>query len=94
VINGGVEETTELLKEKFDYIFYTGSTAVGRIIRQVSILQTFYAFYGFVIQKFRAKLFSTYILGLNILWPKNIGANALIKCWQNHPSCFNFTNIL
>jgi aldehyde dehydrogenase (NAD+) len=28
-----VEETTELLKEKFDYIFYTGSTAVGRIIR-------------------------------------------------------------
>ena len=32
VVCGGVEETTELLKEKFDYIFYTGSTAVGKII--------------------------------------------------------------
>ena len=29
---GGVPETTELLKERFDYIFYTGSTAVGKII--------------------------------------------------------------
>ena len=36
VVNGGVEETTELLKEKFDYIFYTGSTSVGRIIRQAA----------------------------------------------------------
>ncbi|RZC37202.1 aldehyde dehydrogenase, dimeric NADP-preferring-like [Asbolus verrucosus] len=33
---GGVKETTELLKEKFDYIFYTGSTAVGRIIHQAA----------------------------------------------------------
>ena len=32
VVNGGVKETTELLLEKFDYIFYTGSTAVGKII--------------------------------------------------------------
>lgn len=32
VVNGGVPETTELLKEKFDYIFYTGSTPVGKII--------------------------------------------------------------
>ena len=32
VVNGGVQETTELLKEKFDYIFYTGSTPVGKII--------------------------------------------------------------
>ena len=32
VVNGGVEETTALLKERFDYIFYTGSTTVGRII--------------------------------------------------------------
>ena len=32
VVCGGVPETTELLKEKFDYIFYTGSTQVGRII--------------------------------------------------------------
>lgn len=29
---GGVAETTELLKEKFDHIMYTGSTVVGRII--------------------------------------------------------------
>lgn len=32
VINGGVSETTELLKERFDYILYTGSTGVGKII--------------------------------------------------------------
>ncbi|XP_065206988.1 aldehyde dehydrogenase, dimeric NADP-preferring-like isoform X2 [Planococcus citri] len=30
---GGVNETTELLKQRFDYIFYTGSTAVGKIVR-------------------------------------------------------------
>ncbi|XP_056632697.1 aldehyde dehydrogenase, dimeric NADP-preferring-like [Diorhabda sublineata] len=29
---GAVQETTELLDQKFDYIFFTGSTAVGRII--------------------------------------------------------------
>jgi len=33
VILGGVPETTELLKERFDYIFYTGSTNVGKIVR-------------------------------------------------------------
>jgi len=32
VVQGGVPETTELLKERFDYIFYTGSTNVGKII--------------------------------------------------------------
>jgi len=32
VVEGGVPETTELLKQRFDYIFYTGSTTVGRII--------------------------------------------------------------
>ncbi|MFL1897420.1 aldehyde dehydrogenase [Aquimarina sp. 2-A2] len=32
VIEGGVEETTELLKIKFDKIFFTGSVAVGKII--------------------------------------------------------------
>ena len=32
VICGGVKETTELLKNRFDYIFYTGSTKVGQII--------------------------------------------------------------
>ncbi|XP_063704797.1 aldehyde dehydrogenase, dimeric NADP-preferring-like [Culicoides brevitarsis] len=32
VICGGIPETTDLLKNKFDYIFYTGSTRVGQII--------------------------------------------------------------
>ena len=32
VIMGGVKETTELLKQKFDYIFYTGSGRVGKIV--------------------------------------------------------------
>lgn len=32
MVCGGVEETTELLKLKFDYIFYTGSTRVGQIV--------------------------------------------------------------
>lgn len=32
MVCGGVEETTELLNLKFDYIFYTGSTRVGKIV--------------------------------------------------------------
>ncbi len=32
VFEGGVEETKTLLQEKFDYIFFTGGTAVGKII--------------------------------------------------------------
>lgn len=32
VVEGGVEETTELLRQKFDKIFFTGSTHVGRIV--------------------------------------------------------------
>ncbi|NND62235.1 MAG: aldehyde dehydrogenase [Flavobacteriaceae bacterium] len=32
VVEGGVSETTELLKLKFDKIFFTGSTAVGKIV--------------------------------------------------------------
>ena len=36
VVTGGVEETTNLLKEKFDYIFYTGSTSVGKIIMEAA----------------------------------------------------------
>ncbi|KAB0793510.1 hypothetical protein PPYR_13130 [Photinus pyralis] len=32
VYNGGVPETTELLQERFDYIFFTGSTQVGKIV--------------------------------------------------------------
>ena len=33
---GGVPETTELLKIKFDYIFYTGSGYVGKIVRDAA----------------------------------------------------------
>uniref|UniRef100_A0A914C976 Aldehyde dehydrogenase n=1 Tax=Acrobeloides nanus TaxID=290746 RepID=A0A914C976_9BILA len=32
VVQGGVQETTELLKERFDHIIYTGATTVGRIV--------------------------------------------------------------
>ncbi|VDP19353.1 unnamed protein product [Heligmosomoides polygyrus] len=32
VINGGVPETTELLKERFDHILYTGCPPVGKIV--------------------------------------------------------------
>lgn len=32
VIEGGVAETTQLLKQKFDYLFFTGSTRVGNIV--------------------------------------------------------------
>jgi acyl-CoA reductase-like NAD-dependent aldehyde dehydrogenase len=36
VVLGGIPETTELLKERFDYIFYTGSTVVGKIVREAA----------------------------------------------------------
>ena len=32
VVLGGVEETTQILQERFDHIFYTGSTNVGKIV--------------------------------------------------------------
>ncbi|KAK2537395.1 fatty aldehyde dehydrogenase [Columba guinea] len=32
VVTGGVPETTELLKERFDHILYTGNSAVGKIV--------------------------------------------------------------
>jgi len=32
VVQGGIEETTELLKERFDHIVFTGSTSVARIV--------------------------------------------------------------
>ncbi|VDK53015.1 unnamed protein product [Anisakis simplex] len=32
VVEGGIDETSELLKEQFDYIFYTGCTSVGKVI--------------------------------------------------------------
>lgn len=36
VIEGGVEETQLLLKERFDKIFFTGSTAVGKIVAKAA----------------------------------------------------------
>ena len=33
VILGGVPETTQLLKERFDYILYTGSSNIGKVVR-------------------------------------------------------------
>jgi aldehyde dehydrogenase (NAD+) len=36
VVEGGVDETSELLDQKFDKIFFTGSTRVGRIVYQAA----------------------------------------------------------
>ncbi len=36
VVEGGVEETTEILKLKFDKIFFTGSTKVGKIVYEAA----------------------------------------------------------
>lgn len=36
VVQGGVRETTELLENKFDFILFTGSTRVGRIVHQAA----------------------------------------------------------
>lgn len=36
VVEGGIDETTELLEQRFDKIFFTGSTNVGRIVYQAA----------------------------------------------------------
>ena len=36
VVQGGVPETTALLAEQFDHIFFTGSSAVGRIVMRAA----------------------------------------------------------
>ncbi|GAA2475275.1 aldehyde dehydrogenase family protein [Terrabacter carboxydivorans] len=36
VVEGGVPETTELLAQRFDHIFYTGNGAVGRIVLEAA----------------------------------------------------------
>lgn len=36
VIEGGIEETTQLIHSKFDKIFFTGSTQVGKIVYQAA----------------------------------------------------------
>lgn len=39
VVEGGVEVSTRLLKHKFDYIFFTGSVSVGRIVMEAAAKQ-------------------------------------------------------
>jgi len=36
VVNGGVETVTELLKQRFNKIFFTGSTAIGKIVMRAA----------------------------------------------------------
>ena len=36
LVCGGVPETTALLKNRVDYIFYTGCTTVGRIVMKAA----------------------------------------------------------
>jgi len=36
VLEGGIKETTEILNQKFDKIFFTGSTTVGKIVYQAA----------------------------------------------------------
>jgi len=36
VVEGGVDETTELLKQKWDHIFYTGNGLVGKIVMKAA----------------------------------------------------------
>jgi len=36
VIQGGVEETTHLLEQRFDHIFFTGSIPVGRVVMRAA----------------------------------------------------------
>ena len=36
VVTGGVDETTELLAQRFDHIFYTGNGTVGRVVMRAA----------------------------------------------------------
>jgi len=37
VIEGGVAETTELLAQRFDHIFYTGNGRIGRVVMEAAV---------------------------------------------------------
>lgn len=39
VVEGGVEESTSLLREPFDYIFFTGSVGVGKVVMEAAARQ-------------------------------------------------------
>jgi aldehyde dehydrogenase (NAD+) len=36
IVEGGVDETTALLAQRWDHIFFTGSTAVGRVVAEAA----------------------------------------------------------
>lgn len=36
VVEGGVDESTALLKEPFDYIFFTGSVGIGKVVMEAA----------------------------------------------------------
>lgn len=36
VVTGGVPETQELLRQRFDHIFYTGNSMVGKLIMEAA----------------------------------------------------------
>lgn len=36
VVNGGVPETQELLRQRFDHIFYTGNSVVGKLVMEAA----------------------------------------------------------
>ena len=36
VVTGGVSETQELLRQRWDHIFYTGSSSVGRLVMEAA----------------------------------------------------------
>src|SRR5688572_16046286 len=36
IVTGGVDETTALLRERFDHIFYTGNGTVGRVVMRAA----------------------------------------------------------
>lgn len=36
VVTGGVPETQELLRQRFDHIFYTGNSTVGKLIMEAA----------------------------------------------------------
>ena len=40
VVEGGVPETTELLNQRFDHIFYTGNGTVGRVVMRAAAEQS------------------------------------------------------
>jgi aldehyde dehydrogenase (NAD+) len=37
LVEGGVSETTELLKQRFDHIFYTGNGTIGRVVMAAAV---------------------------------------------------------